>query len=184
MNEKNPVRTGAIVIADGHGASMGARAALLPFGETTVIRQILNVLENSMVKPMVLITGQDYELLEKQIAKVPVIRLYNPDYRKDEMFDSVIRGLKYADGLCDRVLILPAKYPMLLSDTIEKMMSCGHDNVVPVFGGRRGHPVMISSEIFSMLYSYHGNDGLRGACPGPRVRYGSCLWSMTVLSSR
>ncbi len=29
MNEKNPVRTGAIVIADGHGASMGARAALL-----------------------------------------------------------------------------------------------------------------------------------------------------------
>ena len=92
-----------------------------------------------MVKPMVLITGQDYELLEKQIAKFPVIRLYNPDYRKDEMFDSVIRGLKYADGLCDRVLILPAKYPMLLSDTIEKMMSCGHDNVVPVFGGRRGH---------------------------------------------
>ncbi len=131
-----------------------------------------------MVKPMVLITGQDYELLEKQIAKFPVIRLYNPDYRKDEMFDSVIRGLKYADGLCDRVLILPAKYPMLLSDTIEKMMSCGHDNVVPVFGGRRGHPVMISSEIFSMLYSYHGNDGLRGALR--RSGTSSQIWELPV----
>ncbi|QOV20443.1 NTP transferase domain-containing protein [Blautia liquoris] len=169
MDELTPIRTGAIVIADGHGNSPGARAALLPFGETTMIRQILNVLEHAMVKPIILITGEDFELLEKQISKFPVIRLYNPNYQKDKMLDSVLIGMKYAEGLCDRVLILPAKYPMLLSDTIERMISCGHDNVVPVFGGRRGHPVMLSSKLFTMLYMYKGNEGLRGALREPQI---------------
>ena len=178
MDGRKKLRTGAVIIADGHQGSKGASAAMLPLGNTTVIRQIISILEQAGIKPIVLVTGKDSESLEKHVSKLPVINLYNPAYQKDEMFDSVKKGIVYVEKLCDSVLVLPAKYPMLLPDTIEKMLTCGHNNAVPVYNGRRGHPVMFDAELFPQLLSYQGAQGMRGAMHQPGVT--EHIWELAV----
>jgi len=120
-------------------------------------------LKRSGVDPVVVITGKDAKELEKHISKLRVICLRNENYENTQMFDSICTGLNYIEDLCDQVLILPVKFPMLLTETIKKVMDSSWLASCPVFDGRRGHPVMISKELIPALLSYDGRQGLWGA---------------------
>lgn len=157
------MRTGAIISAAGHRSTCSTFEPLMPIGGTSVIRRIIMTLKRSGADPIVVITGKDAKILEKHISKQGVICLRNDEYESSQMFDSVSTGLNYIEDLCDRVLILPAKYPMLLPETIKKIMESSRLAACPVFDGRRGHPVMINKELMPLILSYDGKLGLRGA---------------------
>ena len=63
----------------------------------------------------------------------------------------------------DRVLLFPADVPMITADTIEKMAQAPGSMAVPVCQGKKGHPVMLSKEVFGHILTYRGGKGLRGA---------------------
>lgn len=155
--------TGAMITAAGNRNAFSPFDPLMPIGRTTVIRRIIMTLKRSGVDPIVIITGKDAKELEKHISKQRVICLRNEEYESSQMFDSVCMGLNYIEDLCDRVLILPAKFPMLLTETIKKIMDSTSKAACPVYEGRRGHPVMINKELIPVILSYRGNRGLRGA---------------------
>ena len=90
------------------------------------------------IDPIVVVTGKQGDELEKHISDLEVISLRNPDYEMEQMFDSISMGLRYIRGLCTQTLILPAKFPLLLRDTLEKMLSEEGDIIRPVFDGKRG----------------------------------------------
>ena len=85
------------------------------------------------------------------------------------MFDQICTGLNYMEDLCDSVFILPAKYPILLSQTLETMLSEDAPCVRPVFEGHRGHPILLREELFSEILTYTGENGLRGALRQPSI---------------
>ncbi|MFR0666329.1 MAG: NTP transferase domain-containing protein [Faecalimonas umbilicata] len=85
------------------------------------------------------------------------------------MFDQICTGLDYMEDLCDSIFILPAKYPILLSQTLEIMLSEDAPCVRPVFEGHRGHPILLRKELFSEILTYTGENGLRGALRQPSV---------------
>lgn len=157
------MKTGAVIFAAGHKSAASTFKPLMPIGGTTVIRRIIMTLKRSCVTPIVVITGKDAKELEKHISKLRVICLRNDNYENTQMFDSICTGLNYIEDLCDRVLILPAKFPMLLPETIQKIMNSSRQAACPVFNGRRGHPVMVSRELIPVILSYNGKRGLRGA---------------------
>ncbi|GLC82856.1 NTP transferase domain-containing protein [Lacrimispora brassicae] len=157
------MKTGAVIVAAGHKSATSTFKPLMPIGGTTVIRRIIMMLKRSGVDPIVVITGKDAKELEKHISKLRVICLRNENYENSQMFDSICTGLNYIEDLCDRVLILPVKFPMLLPETIKKIMNSSQPAACPVFDGRRGHPVMISKELIPAILSYDGKCGLRGA---------------------
>lgn len=157
------MKTGAVISAAGHKSATSTFHPLMPIGDTTVIKRIIKMLKRSGVDPIVVITGKDAKELEKHISKLRVICVRNENYENSQMFDSICIGLNYIEDLCDRVLVLPAKFPMLLPETIKRIMSSTRLAACPVFDGRRGHPVMISKELIPGLLSYNGKRGLRGA---------------------
>lgn len=157
------MKTGAIISAAGQKISDSPFNPLLPIGSTTVIRRIIMTLKRAGVDPIVIITGKDAKELEKHISKMRVICLRNEDYENAQMFDNICTGLNYIEDLCNRVLILPAKFPMLLPETIKKIMNSSKPAACPVYEGRRGHPVMIQNERIPAILTYSGNRGLRGA---------------------
>ncbi|MDR1771197.1 MAG: NTP transferase domain-containing protein [Hungatella sp.] len=157
------MKTGAVIFAAGHKSATSTFKPLMPIGGTTVIRRIIMTLKRSGVDPIVVITGKDAKEVEKHISKLRVICLRNENYENTQMFDSICTGLNYIEDLCGRVLILPAKFPMLLPETIKKVMNSSRLAACPVFDGRRGHPIMISKELIPSILSYDGRQGLRGA---------------------
>lgn len=157
------MRTGAVVIAAGHKSSAGNFSPMLPVGDSTVIRRIIITLKRSGIDPVVVVTGENADEVEKHIAGLRVICLRNQNYEHTQMYHSICMGLNYIEDLCARVFILPAKFPMFLPQTIKRMMESEARVVCPVFDGRRGHPVLVSTEMIGRLLSYNGEKGLRGA---------------------
>ncbi len=163
------MRTGAVILAAGHKSSTTAFQPMLPIGDTTAIKRIIVTLQQAGVEPIVVVTGHQADELEKHISKMRVICLRNEEYQTTQMFDSICRGLNYIEDLCDRVLLMPTKAPLLLSETIAKVMESRAPIVCPVFEGRRGHPVMIEKAWIRRLIFYRGELGLRSFLREPEV---------------
>jgi molybdate transport repressor ModE-like protein len=142
---------------------------MLPIGKTTAIRRIIITLQRAGVGPIVVITGDQGEDVEKHISKMRVICLRNEEYASSQMFDSICMGLNYIEDLCDRVLIMPVKVPMLLSETIENIMKSTAPAACPVYNGKRGHPVMLTTEWIPRLLAYRGEFGLRSFLREPEI---------------
>lgn len=157
------MKTGVVISAAGHKCSVSSFAPMLPVGDSTVIRRMIITLKRSGIDPVVVVTGENGDELEKHIAGLRVICLRNQEYEHTQMFHSVCMGLNYIEDLCDRVFILPAKFPLLLPETISRMMESKAMAACPVFEGRRGHPVLVSSKIIGSILRYQGDFGLRGA---------------------
>ena len=172
------MRTGAVVVAAGHKSSVSSFSPMLPIGDSTVIRRIIITLKRSGIDPVVVVTGKQGDEVEKHIAGLRVICLRNQNYGNTQMYNSICLGLNYIEDLCDRVFILPAKFPMLLPETIKRMMDMDAQVVCPVFEGRRGHPVLVSSNIIGKLLNYKGEKGLRGALR--QVDVDRCAWEVEV----
>ena len=172
------MRTGAVVVAAGHKSSVSSFSPMLPIGDSTVIRRIIITLKRSGIDPVVVVTGKQGDEVEKHIAGLRVICLRNQNYGNTQMYNSICLGLNYIEDLCDRVFILPAKFPMFLPETIKRMMDMDAQVVCPVFEGRRGHPVLVSSNIIGKLLNYKGEKGLRGALR--QVDVDRCAWEVEV----
>ena len=172
------MRTGAVVVAAGHKSSVSSFSPMLPIGDSTVIRRIIITLKRSGIDPVVVVTGKQGDEVEKHIAGLRVICLRNQNYGNTQMYNSICLGLNYIEDLCDRVFILPAKSPMFLPETIKRMMDMDAQVVCPVFEGRRGHPVLVSSNIIGKLLNYKGEKGLRGALR--QVDVDRCAWEVEV----
>lgn len=172
------MRTGAVVVAAGHKSSVSSFSPMLPIGDSTVIRRIIITLKRSGIDPVVVVTGKQGDEVEKHIAGLRVICLRNQNYENTQMYNSICLGLNYIEDLCDRVFILPAKFPMFLPETIKRMMDMDAQVVCPVFEGRRGHPVLVSSNIIGKLLNYKGEKGLRGALR--QVDVDRCAWEVEV----
>ncbi len=91
------------------------------------------------------------------------------------MYGSICMGLRHIQKKADRVLLFPADVPMITADTIEKMAQAPGSMAVPVCQGKKGHPVMLSKEVFGHILTYRGGkrtprrDGCVGRrCPGDR----------------
>ena len=161
------MRTGAVIVAAGHKSSVSTFNPMLPVGDSTVIRRIIITLKRAGIAPVVVVTGQQGDEVEKHIAGLRVICLRNPNYQNTQMYNSICMGLNYIEDLCDRVFMLPVKFPMFLPDTIARMMDSEARIVCPVFEGRRGHPVLVDSSVIGRLLCYKGDKGLRGAIRQP-----------------
>ena len=172
------MRTGAVVVAAGHKSSVSSFSPMLPIGDSTVIRRIIITLKRSGIDPVVVVTGKQGDEVEKHIAGLRVICLRNQNYGNTQMYNSICLGLNYIEDLRDRVFILPAKFPMFLPETIKRMMDMDAQVVCPVFEGRRGHPVLVSSNIIGKLLNYKGEKGLRGALR--QVDVDRCAWEVEV----
>ena len=163
------MKTGAVIIAAGHKSTISRFQPMLPVGDSTVIRRIIITLKRAGIDPVVVITGQKADEVEKHIAGLRVICLRNQDYEQTQMYYSICMGLNYIEDLCDRVFILPAKFPMFLQDTIQRMMGSRAMAACPVYDGKRGHPVLVSKAAIPSLLVYHGERGLRGALRQPEI---------------
>lgn len=161
--EVKVLRTGAVIVAAGHKSQNSTFNPMLPVGDSTAIRRIIITLKRAGVSPIVVITGEQADAVEKHISNLQVICLRNEQYAVTQMFSSICMSLNYIEDLCDRVFVLPAKFPVFLRETVLRLMQSEADVARPVFGGHRGHPVLISSKVIPSVVSYEGDDGLRGA---------------------
>jgi CTP:molybdopterin cytidylyltransferase MocA len=144
------LRLAAVVLAAGKSSRMGANKLLLRVGSRSVIEHILFSLKPIETK---VVLGHNPEDI-RHIADAHGVRtVHNPEYERG-MTTSFQVGLRVLDPGVDAVF-------MVLSDTfgfshelLERMAEVLEEDsealiVSPVYKGKRGHPVLLRSPLFS-----------------------------------
>ena len=62
-----------------------------------------------------------------------------------------------------------ADVPLFTVDTVRAVTEAEGKIVIPTFEGKDGHPIKISTELFSHIISYEGDFGLKGALNSPEL---------------
>lgn len=158
------VKISAILLAAGESKRMGRSKLALPWGKETVLKHGLRVLLQSRVMEAIVVLSDRTRDL-KGLLRGPRVKLVmNPDYKKG-MSTSIRRGLRAVDSRSDAILIGLADQPFLKSATVNLLLRAFKQGkgmiVVPVFQGRRGHPVVFDRRYVAKLSRLKKDVGAR-----------------------
>ena len=154
----------AILLAAGESDRMGRPKQLLPFGQSTIIEQAIDNLLNSAVSECIVVLGYRAGEVIKTIANKSVKIAINPDYRQG-MSTSIITGLNQIDSRAQAVMVALGDQPFIDSETINSLMEAfiAHNKgiAIPVYQGKRGHPVIFNIKYKGELLRLKGDIGGR-----------------------
>ncbi len=135
----------AILLAAGESKRMGASKLALPWGKGSVLEHALHVLLKSKVMEIIVVLSDRTKDLEGFLRGPRVKLVMNPSYRRG-MSTSIRRGIRALDTRGDGILIALGDQPFLKPATVNLLLRAFDRGkrtiVVPVFEGRRGHPVV------------------------------------------
>jgi molybdenum cofactor cytidylyltransferase len=142
----------------------GVQKLVLPFAGSTVIGHIVDQLISSAVGRIIVVVG-----LNPAVAaalgprRVTVVRNDDPEA---DMLSSARCGVRALPGDCDGVLLVLGDQPSITPSLVRQMADAyaarGGGIVVPVYEGRRGHPLLFPAPYARELLTGYDGQGVRG----------------------
>ena len=145
----------AIVLAAGRGRRMGQTKQLLPWGDATVVATTLRQALASQADQVVLVTGHEAAAVAAAAAGLKITVQHNPDYEAGEMLSSLQLAVRQLPAGTRAILVLLADQPFIPTAILNALCAAYDDGrgsiIAPIYGGRRGNPVLIGAEHFAAL---------------------------------
>ena len=172
MNDKNSNNNtdiAAVILSAGYSSRMKRFKPLLPVGETTAVQTLVRSVKDAGIGRIVTVTGYSRELLRPVLDSEGCIEAYNADYDSG-MFSSIKTGISKARELYPDAagyLVMPVDCPLISAETVRTVAEhAGHDSsgenfFVPVFEGKKGHPLFVPKFYAEEICSYDGPGGLK-----------------------
>lgn len=155
----------AIVLAAGQSLRMGTQKLLLPLGNTTVIAHIVDSLLAGGLSRVIVVTRAGEPHIAEALVGREIQFTENPD-TKGDMLSSVRCGLRALTGDCQAVMLALGDQPGITPEMVRDLaIDYGlHPEgiLVPVFEGKRGHPMIFSVKYRNEILEQHDGSGLRG----------------------
>ncbi|MCX6220931.1 MAG: XdhC family protein [Bacteroidia bacterium] len=154
----------SIVLAAGKSIRMGQQKLLMPFEGKSMISTVVGKIAGSVSSRTIVVTGCDRNKIEEELEAYPVLFVDNERY-EEGMLTSVQAGVAAASQETDGYLILLGDQPMVSEAVINRLISVfqkgGKGLLIPVFNGKRGHPVLIGSKYRNEIKILNPEIGLR-----------------------
>lgn len=146
------LRIGAVVLAAGRSQRMGRPKMTLPWGETTVIGQVIHVLSQAGLSEIVVITGGAHREVSQALKGSGVRLVYNRRFRQDVMAYSLQMGLLSLPEACPAALVALGDQPQIQEAVVRSVIETYYAQqaalVAPSFQNRRGHPWLVSRTLW------------------------------------
>ena len=149
---------GAVVLAAGEARRFGSPKLLMPFGDSTVLGSVIHALESIGIAPIVVVAGANAQAITESLADTHAQVVCNPNPASG-MVSSIRVGVASLQvslpggpgGIeaMDRFLVALGDQPRIraegISHLIDELVKSGKGIALPIYQGRRGHPVIFSS---------------------------------------
>lgn len=156
---------GAVVLAAGQSRRMGAPKMTLPWGNTSVIGRVVEVLALAGVEDLVVVTGGTHLQVEGALQGTLARCIFNPRFMEDEMVLSLQAGLTSLHAGDDAALVALGDQPQIETGVVQAVIAAYHLNhaplVAPSFQMRRGHPWLIARPLWPAILALHPGETLR-----------------------
>jgi molybdenum cofactor cytidylyltransferase len=156
---------GAVVLAAGESKRMGVPKLLLPYRDTTIIEAVLAGVTASRVDATLVVLGSGRRPIREKVRKFPVSVTVNARFREG-MLSSIQKGISSLPRSFRAALIVLGDQPDISPPVIDALIRAWEKGqkgiVVPAFGGRRGHPLLLDLKYRSEIAGLSPGTGLRG----------------------
>ena len=146
---------------------------MLPFGAKTVAEACVENLRAGGAGEVIAVLGHRAEELRERLKVYEYVRFALNEEAESEMGASIARGVEKVSQDTGAVLVAlvdqPAVPPSVIMDLIEARARTGAGVVVPEWGGRGGHPVLIDVSWRGELLRLDAAGGLRGLLAARRA---------------
>jgi molybdenum cofactor cytidylyltransferase len=150
----------AIILAAGQSKRMGQPKMVLPWGDTTIIEQVIAVYAAAGVDDILVVTGGARALVEAVVrecaTKCPVRCVYNEAFEHGEMLSSIQCGLReLSEQGVGAALIGLGDQPQIEVGSVQMVLDARRQThsplIVPSFQKRRGHPWLVASQLWDEI---------------------------------
>ena len=144
-----------VILSAGASRRMGSPKALLQYQGETFLDRLIRLF-SAVCRPVVVVLGHEADRIESGLARAAdAVFVVNPDPDRG-MLSSLQCGIGIPACVgSDAVLFTLVDHPNVESSTIERVVAAfvTHRSpvTVPVYQGRKGHPVCISREVIQQL---------------------------------
>lgn len=151
-----------IILAAGFSSRTGVFKMGLQFGEKKLIQRVIDEMKELCSRVIVVVGYKKERIIEftKGYANVEVV--FNPRYTKG-MFTSVKEGVKHVRS--QWFFLTPGDYPLITKAIYQKLLDARSESgqciFIPVFNGRKGHPILVKSDLVKELLGEPVDSNLR-----------------------
>ncbi len=158
-------RIGAVILAAGQSRRMGRPKMVLPWGSSTVIGQVVDVLYAAGIDPLVVVTGGAKEQVDAALNGLPVVCVHNPNFMESEMLASLQLGLSEMAYDVTAILVCLGDHPQINAGVVQQVADCYRESgsrlVIPSFQMRRGHPWLVDRTLWETVLNLGADSSLR-----------------------
>lgn len=153
----------AVILAAGRSTRLGRNKLLQDLHGRPLVRYAVAAALGSRAAPVLVVLGHEAERVRSALDGLPVVCVEAGDHAEG-MAASLRAGIRavppHATGaliaLGDMPLLQPADYDRLLAARTPEALA-----VLPLYDGRRGHPVLLARALFPRVLTLTGDQGAR-----------------------
>ena len=149
-----------VVLGAGRSSRFGTPKQLLPFGDTTMLGQVVRNANASELDRVVVVLGRASEDLRGSVDFGRAVVVENTAYGTG-CASSLLAGLDAAGEDCEALVLVLGDQPGVRTEFIDSVLAAWSQNrpwaAVTSYDGGLGHPFVFAREAFEDLRALHGD---------------------------
>jgi molybdenum cofactor cytidylyltransferase len=157
----------AIILSGGASQRMGSPKALLPYQGRPFLEHLLDVTTHPKIDTRRVVLGAHAELIADAVRLAANEVVINEDWEQGQL-SSIRAGIRSLPAGTDGVILCLIDHPLITAGLIDDLIGRFYGDrtakpliVLPIYQGKRGHPVLFSAGVYDELLAAPMDQGAR-----------------------
>jgi molybdenum cofactor cytidylyltransferase len=156
----------AVILSGGASQRMGSPKALLPYQGRPFLEHLIAVTSNPKIGARRIVLGAHAELIADAVRLAADEVVINAEWEKGQL-SSIQAGIRSLPAGTDGMILCLIDHPLISATLIDELIERFYSGpamppiVLPVYQGKRGHPVIFSSGVYEELMTAPLEQGAR-----------------------
>jgi len=154
----------AVILAGGASRRMGSPKALVSYQGASFLEHLLSVTRHPAIGVRRVVLGPDADAISQQVTLAPDEIVINRDWELGQL-SSIHAALRSLPEGTQGMLLCPVDHPLVSAALVDALVRTFLETrapvVLPMFEGRRGHPVIFAAAVYEELLRAPMDTGAR-----------------------